>query len=235
MKAILGMFMTLATVLPALSQNLTENKIHKLQVQAVLQTTSYTYLYVKEDSALNWIAIPKMEASEGEVYYSSGGMEMRNFFSRELDRTFPLVYFMDFISKKPEGAIKREVPASETQQLTMPEHGAKPKIPKARVYVEPAPAGIRIAELFKNKDKYAGKVVKIRGQVVKFNDHIMGRNWVHLQDGTSFDDNYDLTVTLLKTVKVGDQVTLKGVISLDKDFGSGYSFIVLMEDADVID
>ncbi|MHC1706620.1 MAG: hypothetical protein AB9842_03745 [Bacteroidales bacterium] len=215
-------------------QGFTGHKVHKLLVKEVLHTTSYTYLKVEEDTSLSWIAVPRMEASAGETYYSSGGMEMRNFASKELKRTFPLIYFMDFVSKTPEGTIKKESPPKEKSSAGMPDHGMKSKVAKARLSVEPAVGGIRIAELFKNKEKYSGKTVKIRGQVIKYNERILGKNWVHIQDGTSYDDEYDLVVTTTKPLKVGDKITFKGTISLNKDFGSGYSFTVLMEDAEII-
>jgi len=91
--------------------------------------------------------------------------------------------------------------------------------------------GITIGELFANKKDYDGKTVRIRGKVVKVNSNIMGRNWVHLQDGTSAGDKFDLTVTTNESVNVGDVVTFEGVIALDKDFTAGYVYDVIMENA----
>jgi hypothetical protein len=47
------------------------------------------------------------------------------------------------------------------------------------------------------------------------------------------DRNNDLTVTSKHTAAVGDTVVLTGTIILDKDFGAGYSFPVLLEDASI--
>ena len=91
--------------------------------------------------------------------------------------------------------------------------------------------GITIGELFSNKDSYANKTVLIKGQVTKVNRAIMGKNWVHLQDGTSGSGNYDLTITTQDEVSPGDVVTFEGKIALNKDFGAGYAYDVLMEDA----
>jgi hypothetical protein len=60
---------------------------------------------------------------------------------------------------------------------------------------------------------------------------IMGKNWIHVQDGTEAAGNYDLTVTTQGTAKVGDVVVVEGGISLNKDFGAGYKYDVIMEDA----
>jgi hypothetical protein len=59
----------------------------------------------------------------------------------------------------------------------------------------------------------------------------MDRNWVHLQDGTSDSGSFDLTVTTEEEVNVGDVLTFEGKIKLDKDFGAGYSYEVIMEQA----
>ena len=78
-----------------------------------------------------------------------------------------------------------------------------------------------------------GKKVRIRGQVVKFNANIMGRNWLHLQDGTGAAGTNDLTITSAATVNVGDTILAKGVVTTNKDFGFGYKYDVIIEKADV--
>lgn len=61
----------------------------------------------------------------------------------------------------------------------------------------------------------------------------MGKNWLHLQDGSGVEGTNDLTVTTTTTVKVGDVVLVNGVVSVDRDFGYGYSYDVIIEDAEV--
>ena len=107
----------------------------------------------------------------------------------------------------------------------------KPAIDKKEISIEPVEGGISIGELFSNKDSYANKTVLIKGHVTKVNRGIMGSNWVHLQDGTSGSGKYDLTITTQDEVSVGDIVTFEGMIVLNKDFGSGYAYDVLMEKA----
>ena len=198
-------------------------KVHLAVVQEVLQTSNYTYLHVKADNSLQWLAVPSMTMKVGDTCYYKGGLVMPDFKSKELNKTFDNVMFMESVSKTPDGATKTST--------GIPEHGAKTKPGKLEVVIAPAPGGISIAELFKNKEKYNGKVVKIKGQVVKFKPAIMGKNWVHLQDGTSFGDKFDLTVTLNTTLTVGDIVTIESKVTLNKDFGSGYFFEVILEDA----
>jgi hypothetical protein len=92
---------------------------------------------------------------------------------------------------------------------------------------------ISLEELFGNIEKYDGKEVTVKGVVVKINTGIMDRNWIHIQDGTSFEDQFDLTVTITDDVSFGlnDIVAFKGSITLDKDFGAGYLYDVIMENA----
>lgn len=100
---------------------------------------------------------------------------------------------------------------------------------KINVNITPCDGCITIANLLSDKKSYSGKVVKIRGKVTKFNPLIMERNWVHIQDGTDFRDEFDITVTTSIYVTVGDTITFEGKIVLDQDFGYGYVYNVLME------
>lgn len=98
--------------------------------------------------------------------------------------------------------------------------------------IDPTPGGIKIAELLANKEKYAGQTVRVKGKSVKVNNMIMDRNWIHIQDGSV--EGEDLTVTTTDNVTVGDMVVFEGVITLNKDFGSGYKYDIIMENAKVI-
>ena len=101
---------------------------------------------------------------------------------------------------------------------------------KVNVTVEPCPDCITIGKLLADKKSFSGKVVKIRGHVTKFNPKIMGKNWVHIQDGTEFEGAFDLTITTDIKVSVGETVTFEGKVAIDKDFGYGYLYNVLLED-----
>ena len=91
-----------------------------------------------------------------------------------------------------------------------------------------------VAALYENKATLAGKKISAQGKVVKVNNDIMGRNFVHLQDGTGSDKTNDLLVTSKQTAKVGDQVVISGTLVLDRDFGSGYAYGMLIEDATIM-
>ncbi len=229
MKIIFTIIATLLFILPGFGQDNAQfiknhPGIHKVVVTDVLQTTSYTYLLGKENDKSQWIVVPKIEAKPGEVYYYQGGNEMTDFKSTQLNRTFKSVLFLG-------GVVKEKSLAKEkTDSLASKVKSNK----KIEVTINPAEGGITIAELFSNKSKYAGKIVKIKGKVTQFSSSIMGKNWIHLQDGTEYKGIYDLVATTNMDVKVGEIVVLEGKIALDKDFGFGYFYKVIMEDSKVI-
>ncbi len=96
-----------------------------------------------------------------------------------------------------------------------------------------AKGGYTVEELYAKKAALNGKKVVVRGKAVKFNAGIMGRNWLHLQDGSGKPGADDLTVTTNDNVKVGDIITVTGVIATNKDFGGGYSYEVVLEQATI--
>jgi len=201
--------------------------VHKVKLMEVLQTNNYTYLLVRESGEDQWLAVPKTEAVVGKFYYYKGGMEMPDFKSKELDREFESVLFLEKVSENPDLEVEQDIPA--TTHSAMVKKDAKEKLD-----ISPAEGGITIAELFENKEKYEGKTVKIKGQVTKFNSQIMGKNWIHIQDGTDYSGLFDLTATSTTEVEVGSVITLEGKIALNRDFGYGYTYDVILEEATLI-
>jgi hypothetical protein len=201
--------------------------IHKVTVTEVLQAKAYTYLNVDEEGDVYWIAVPKIDAFMGEEYYFSQQMEMNNFKSKDLDRVFESILFVQDISKEP---IK---PANHMQQA--PQSPGAPTLEKKDVKIESIEGAISLQELFKNRKNYEGKKVTVTGQIVKVNYGIMDKNWFHLQDGTEDNGQFDLTITSNEEeVEIGDKLSFEGTIVLNKDFGYGYSYEVLMEDAVIL-
>lgn len=205
-------------------ENLAPN-VHKVKIEEVIQSSNYTYLLVSEKDQEKWIAISKAEVAEGKYYYYEPGIEMTNFASKELKRTFPSITFVDKFSDQPIVAKITMADSMKGKQAAEPKEGIK---------VDPAKGGITIAELYANKDSYAGKTVKIRGEVVKYSPDIMKTNWVHIQDGTNSEGSFDLTITTDDVTKVGDVVTFEGVVAVKKDFGAGYYYEVIVEKAKLL-
>jgi len=208
----------------AADENLEPN-VRKVKVEEVEQTSNYTYLLVSADGQENWIAIIRSEVEKGKSYYYLPGVEMTNFVSKELKRTFPSITFVDKFSDQP--IVKKITLADSTK-------GKQEAVAKEGIKVEKAEGGISIAELYANRESYAGKTIKIRGEVVKYSPDIMKTNWVHIQDGTNNEGSFDLTVTTDDVTKVGDVVTFEGTVTLKKDFGAGYYYEVIVEKAKLL-
>jgi hypothetical protein len=199
---------------------------HAVTVNEVAQANAYTYLNVSENGESFWIAITKSEIAVGEKLYYDSGLEMTNFESKDLNRTFEKIYFVDQVSTEPAAAPPAMHGGSE--------HAGRPAVDQQSISVEPVKGGITIGELYKEPAKFKNETVKIRGQVTKVNSMIMGRNWVHIQDGTSSDGKFDLTITTNDNVNVGDTVIFEGKVTLEKDFGAGYYYDVIVEQATVV-
>jgi hypothetical protein len=90
-----------------------------------------------------------------------------------------------------------------------------------------------VAALNQNKATLAGQKITAQGKVVKVNNGIMGRNFVHIQDGTVDASSNNLIVTSKQTANVGEQVVISGMVVLNRDFGSGYSYPLLIEEANI--
>lgn len=197
------------------------------KVLEVLSGGEYTYLRVKFEEGSNWVACPKTEVKKGAVVIVPAGLEMRNFESAALKRTFPLVYLVSGVEakgaeRKGEGAAApaASAPAPEKQGVKV-------------TGIQKAPGGKTVEEILGGKKDLGGQEVVVRGKVVKRNLGIMKKTWLHVQDGTGAQGTDDLIVTTQAEFEVGDVVLVKGKVSVDKDFGFGYRYDVMIEDADV--
>jgi uncharacterized membrane protein YcgQ (UPF0703/DUF1980 family) len=204
------------------------------EVAEVIHTNSYSYLKVKEKSLDKWMAVAKQDIQVGDVYYYDEALQMTNFLSKDLDRTFDVIYFINQISSEPI-AHNHMGHIHNHDHNHMHSHGSTDAQQKGSVSLEKAPNEISVAQIFANLDEYSGKEIEIRGIVVKVNKGIMGKNWIHIQDGTESNGKFDLTITSQDVAEVNEEVTFKGKITLNKDFGSGYFYEVIMEDAVLTD
>lgn len=143
------------------------------------------------------------------------------------------------------GCAKKEPAAEAAKAPEAPAAAAAPQMPEGHPVAEPgadvdlsgiakAEGGQTVAEVFAQKDSLAGKPVTVRGKVVKVNAGIMGKNWLHVRDGSGAEGTNDLTVTTTGALpQVGDTVVVSGPVTLNKDFGAGYTYDVIVEDAAV--
>ncbi len=219
---------------PALQQN--ENA-KAFEVAEVIQGSTYTYLKVKEKGNEKWIAVTRQDAVAGDVFYYDQELQMNNFHSKEIDRTFEIIYFVNNISKTPLGTENEGTMGAMGGMGGMMgggQHSGKVNATQnSAIHLEKNDGELTIATVFANRNEYASKEFEIRGIVVKVNEQVMDKNWVHIQDGTADNGNFDLTLTTSDLPAVNDEITVKGKLTLNKDFGYGYSYEVIMEDATV--
>jgi hypothetical protein len=222
-----------APVFDTVPVNTTPVEVHKVIVKEVIQTSGYTYLRVKEGDREEWLAVVRIPAYAGQEYTYDDAAAMKNFTSKELKRVFKEILFVSKLTLVTKDELDETSSSASTHQGNKMKPGNDQKKKEKIMKMEPVDGGITIAELYKNKNKYSGKTVRIKGEVTKYNANILGKNWIHLEDGTGFSKKSDLTITIDREIKVGDVIVAEGIISLDRDFGSNYFFEVIMENAKV--
>lgn len=208
------------------------NELHTVVVKEVLPTTKYVYLNVEENGEQFWIATMKQEVKVGETYYYKRSLLKTNFESKEYNRTFDKIYLVTSLvganHGKEQPSMNTNNPVVETAPIAKPI--AKPLADSQRNIVQKG--SIKIAELVENFKKYEGKTIQITGECVKVNSNIMDRNWIHLKDGSK--DDYDLVITSDVFVPEGKIVTMKGLVTLNKDFGAGYKYDLILENGSIV-
>ena len=187
--------------------------VHSAKVLEAINSGGYTYIKVQEGSEQYWIAMTQREVQKGKnIKYNEQGW-MQQFHSKTLNRTFEKILFASDAST-PTTVVKRV---------------SKPDILTSQ-YQEKGT--ITIAELFAHRERYVGKKIRVRGLVTKSSVQIMKRNWVHLQDGSSFKRQNDLVFTTNSpTPTKGSVVVAEGTVVIDKDFGYGYFYPVIVEES----
>ena len=216
-----------------------------------MDAAGYTYLKVTTDAGEKWIAVNQTPVTVGEEITYMDGMVMQNFFSKALDRTFPEITFSGGLvgagdapqtTPPASGTGAESFSQALTSESTAPPGAAmatgsqKAVMPFAEINVEKAPGenSYTVAEIFSKAAELNGKSVVVRGKVMKVSPRIMGRNWIHIQDGTGNPDEntHDLVITTsVEPDADWDIITMEGILAANKDFGSGYSYAALIEDA----
>jgi hypothetical protein len=185
----------------------------------------YTYICLEKDGKKTWAAIPASPVEVGREVTLAPGMEMKNFDSKGLKRTFESIYFSNGLATK----------VVDTKGMNSPGSKANVVAPAAKIDVEKATGSnaYTVAEIHQQRAKLDGKKVVVKGKVTKVAAGIMGKNWVHLQDGSgdAGKGTHDLTMTTQDLPAAGDLVTATGTVRKNKDFGGGYKYEVIIEDS----
>lgn len=223
----------------------TESKFSGKVVET-MNAGDYTYVLVETGKSKNWAAAPRFQVKVGDTALVNASMPMPKYHSKILNRDFDVVYFTDRVTVngveggsagQPPQLPKDHPPINGASGGTglpkdHPAIGASaPKLNMDLSRIKKAEGGKTVAEVFAEKSKLSGKPVKIRGKVVKFNPNIMGKNWLHLRDGTGQEGSNDLLVTSDSEAKLGEVVVASGVVAINKDFGANYKYPVMIENA----
>ena len=194
-----------------------------------MESGGYLYALIDTGSEKAWVATRPVPAEVGDSVTIVNALEQIDFHAPSLDRTFDRIYFADSIFPGEEAP---SVHGGETPSF----HGettpaSEPELPATGV--DRAEGGVTVEEVFQRKDELVDTEILIRGQVVKYNAQILGVNWLHVQDGTGEPGTNDLTITTSATGAVGDVVLVRGTLVADKDFGAGYKYDLIVENAEV--
>ena len=203
-----------------------EATVVKGEVLEIADVDAYTYLRLKTKDGETWAAVSKTPVKKGAAVTIENSMVMTNFESKGMKRTFQKIVFGNLVGG---GAA---APAGDMATA----HSGAGKAPEVVDVKVPKASGAdarTVGEIMTKSAQMKDKNVVVRGKVVKYNAGIMGKNWIHLRDGSgaAADNTNDLLVTTTAETKVGDVVVAKGVVHLDRDFGMGYAYKVLVEDA----
>lgn len=203
------------------------------KVIETMDAGEYTYVRINAGKTNVWAAAPKFAVKVGDTASLAAGMPMPKYHSKTLNRDFDVVYFTDHVAVN--GSPSPSEAAGTMQELPKghPPIGGAPTA-KATIDlsgIKKAEGGKTVAEVYTEQAKLKGQQIKVRGKVVKYNPNIMGKNWVHLRDGTGKEGSNDLLVTTDSDAKVGDTVLVMGTVALNKDFGANYKYPVMLEEA----
>ena len=207
------------------------------KVVETMNAASYTYALIDTGAKKSWVAAPQFAVKVGDTAAIADAMPMKNYQSKTLNRTFDVVYFTGNISVNGAPAAPSTtapIAAPSTAALPPGQRTMPAKTAPDLTGIKRAENGQTVAEVITGKTKFAGRPIAIRARVVKYNAQILGKNWLHIQDGSGAPGTNDLTVTTAATVKVGDLVLVTGQLGTDRDFGSGYKYPLIIEDATVV-
>lgn len=180
------------------------------KVLEVLSVEVYTYLRLESAQGEVWVAVPKSNVDKGARVAVENPLALEQFESKSLGKTFDRILFG-----------------------TLASPGAKPPPTVAPIAKATGPQGRTVAEVISGKEALKDKVVLVRGQVVKVSSGILGKTWMHLQDGSgaAAAGTHDLLVTTTDNAAVGDVIVARGTVRTDVQLGAGYAYAVLIEDA----
>jgi hypothetical protein len=206
------------------------------KVLELINSGGYTYLLLQDaDGFKDWVAVPELYVNVGDEVELQPGTQMGEFKSKPLNRTFDKIIFSNGPTEKFNE--KRKVNAHKQADMSQPAPGNKKSNKKIveglKVKKAAGEDSYTLDEIFEKRDALQDKTIIVSGQVVKVTSGVMNRNWVHIKDGSGENSANKLVVTTNDDVEVGDVVTFTGVFHNNVDFGGGYQYAVILENASI--
>lgn len=201
------------------------------KVVETMNAGGYTYVCLEKAGKKTWVAMPERKVAVGSKMTVGAGQEMANFTSKTLNRTFESIIFTSGpVEAKQAGAHGAAAPAGAAGGSKA---AAAPLDKGVKIEKAAGQNAYTVSEVFAGRKALNNKKVLVRAKVVKVSQQIMGRNWIHLQDGSGdpAKGTHNLVATSQEVPTVGDTVTIQGKVIKDKDFGSGYKYTVILEEA----
>jgi len=218
---------------------------HSGVVKETMDAGGYTYILVTGDGQETWVAIPPTKVKVGDTIQYIHGIQLENFASKTLNRTFENIVFSEGLEsdtpKKAENhsdlfanAVKNEQ-SQESAQLepSVGSSGAVTPLIAKNIAKATGENAYTVGELFTKRLELKDTRVRVHGKVVKVTPNIMGKNWIHIQDGSGdpIKNTHDLVITSSEMPKVGSVAVFEGKVTIDRDFGYSYQYDLLIEEA----
>lgn len=218
---------------------------HNGVVKETMDAGGYTYILVVNDTHETWVAIPPTKVTVGETVEYIHGIQLENFASKTLNRTFDNIVFSEGLeSDTPKAggshsdlfasAVENEKNQGSSAQLepSVGSSGAVTPLIAENIAKASGDNAYTVGELYTKRLELKEATVRIQGEVVKVTPNIMGKNWIHLQDGSGdpMKNTHDLVVTSSELPAIGKVLTFEGKVTVDRDFGYSYQYDLLVEE-----
>ena len=191
------------------------------EVLEVRDVAPYTYLRLKTSQGEQWAVVDKTSLTKGSTVNIEAQMVVDNFESKTLGKTFASIVFGSLAgapatASNPHEGVAQVAPATVAKLA---------KASGSNAYT--------VADLYAKAGQLNNKPVRLSAKVVKYSADIMGKNWLHLQDGSgsAVTQNHDILATSSATARIGEVLTVTGKVQTNVDLGMGYSYKVLIDNA----
>ncbi|MBT8321655.1 MAG: SH3-like domain-containing protein [Eudoraea sp.] len=202
-----------------------DRNIHEVEVLEVNPTSKYLYVKVADKGREYWMAVRTKDVVKGETYLYNEALIKTQFESKELEKVFDTLYLVTQLVPKDHGG-NLKMGDNDLQITDLDATDMEGKAHSMGMYREATQ--VTIIELLSDPGSFEGKMVEVQGICTKMNANILGRNWIHLQEGD--ESKNTVVITSQWQASPGTEVKIRALVALDKDFGAGYTYEVILEE-----